>query len=160
MSYFFEAILTESGSASAIAAASPDLVLNYQTKTIVSEVHVFFRSATREDPIDLEGLLADAARLTRDTGKALAVVYDDRLGYRESWLFESGMLQQSFSESDEQWVPTDDHGEPVVGAVSLNLGQLDPEVEYECSKNAIDLGIEAMGLSAVVSCSILRDHAH
>ena len=158
MSNTFEAIITANDSA-ATEAESPDLVLKYAIMEIQPGVRVLFRSATRQDPIALEGLLTDAARLSQGDCPVLAVVYDDRVGYRESWFFQGGTLQRSFDECDELWVPVDDHGEPQIGATPLRLPLLDPEKEYDCRKNAIDLGIEAMDFSAALTCSILVNNA-
>lgn len=82
--------------------------------------------------------------------KALLVRYDDRVGYRSSVLFQEGNPIKSFDLEDEIWVITDEDGEPIVDGKKFTIEQIkdDDEEEYETIYNAIQLGLESLGVNA------------
>jgi len=86
-----------------------------------------------------------ARELSQLLGRALVVRFDSRIGHRSSALFEHGSLSRAFGEQEELFVPLDERGEPTAGAAPVRRWERDPDAEYETSKNAIQLGLEALG---------------
>jgi hypothetical protein len=65
--------------------------------------------------------------------------------YHAAALYVDGQLSRSFGEDDDVWVPYNDNSELVVDQGSFNLRELDPDIEYDVLKGALDFGFEALG---------------
>ena len=91
----------------------------------------------------------DVARLlSRECGRALFVSYDTRVAGRHAELYESGSLARAFDENDELYVPLRQDGDPDLEHAPLAVTDLSPDCEYETVKNAIQLGLEQLGVLA------------
>jgi hypothetical protein len=86
-----------------------------------------------------------ATRLSLTLGKALLIRYDSRVGHRSAEYFRGGRLERSFGEKDELYVEVDEQGLPMASSPLYTPEQLDPTLEYETKKNAIELGLEDFG---------------
>ena len=82
--------------------------------------------------------------------QAILVRYDDRVGYRESIIFQEGYPIKSFNSADEIWVMIDENGEPIDNGEKFTIEQIedDDDEEYETIYNAIQLGLELLGINA------------
>ncbi len=90
-----------------------------------------------------------ASQISVIFSKAILVRYDDRVGYRESILFQEGLPLKTFDLADEIWVMLDENGEPIVNGLKFTTEQIedDDNEEYETICNAIQLGLESLGIN-------------
>ncbi|MGB3641328.1 MAG: hypothetical protein WBA39_27690 [Rivularia sp. (in: cyanobacteria)] len=90
-----------------------------------------------------------ASQISIIFSKAILVRYDDRVGYRESILFQEGLPLKTFDLADEIWVMLDENGEPIVNGLKFRIEQIedDDDEEYETICNAIQLGLESLGIN-------------
>lgn len=82
--------------------------------------------------------------------QSILVRYDNRVGYRESILFNEGILLKKFDLADELWVMLDEYGESITNGEKLSIAQIDDdddEKEYETICNAIQLGLDSLGIN-------------
>jgi hypothetical protein len=86
-----------------------------------------------------------AAVLSQHLGRALVVRWNSTVGYHAATLFIDGKLSRSFGEDDDSWVPCGDDGELALDQGRFKLSELDPKVEYDVLKGAVDFGLEALG---------------
>jgi hypothetical protein len=85
------------------------------------------------------------AEISKELGRALVVRYDDRGDVVSSQLFSEGHLEREFGEEDEEWVQVDRQGVPVAGGSPVSVGEIDPDKAYSVTRNAIAIGLEALG---------------
>jgi hypothetical protein len=78
-------------------------------------------------------------------GRALLVRYS-RLGHRSSRLCIAGEETACFGKDDELFVPLDDRGYPITSATPKSRFEWEPNEEYETISNAIQLGLERLGV--------------
>lgn len=90
-----------------------------------------------------------ASQISLSFSKALLIRYDDRVGYRESIVFQKGYSIKRFDLADEIWVMLDDGGEPIVNGKQFTIEQIedDDDDEYETICNAIQLGLESIEIN-------------
>jgi hypothetical protein len=86
-----------------------------------------------------------AAELSLPLGKALFVLYDNRVGVRLSAMFADGDLVAEYDAEDEIFVPLDENGEPQLLGPRLKPAELDPEQEYDTVMNAVQRGLKDLG---------------
>ena len=99
-----------------------------------------------------------AITLSQRLGTALLVLYDNRCGSRFAALYARGIHVREFGESDELWVALDEEGEPLVSGRRFRWGDIkdDHDGEYDCIRNAIDAGLEALGILDRLDSVILK----
>ncbi|HYE19790.1 MAG TPA: hypothetical protein VEA69_15170 [Tepidisphaeraceae bacterium] len=123
-----------------------------------AETFGVYRVAGRSDAFDEEGVLGLAADVSQLAGgPSVAAFYDNSSGVRSATVFRSGALAGKFAEADERWVPTGADGYPLPGVESVPAGDRDPEAEYECARDAIELALAAAGIAAEVTGEVLKD---
>ncbi len=118
------------------------------TMRVTPDAVVLFRTDPRVAAAFSPGIDELAAEASMAVGHALAVRYDSRIGHRSAVLFRDGQSVRRFGEDDELFVPLDDDGEPIRTASPLGLGELDSNLEYETISNAIQQGLDALGVGA------------
>jgi len=74
------------------------------------------------------------------------LVYDDRVGLRESIVISDG-ARVTFGAGDELWVPLGEDGHPLATARALRHTELQDDEEYATIKDAIQLGLDRFGAS-------------
>lgn len=95
-------------------------------------------------------VLAD--ELSRQFGKAVAVHYDDQIGFRTAMLSLDGRTERCFGEPDEVWVPYGDDGNLLKSP--RYAGNAVPEdVECDCIWNGIDEALKAAGFGRWMTSS-------
>ena len=109
------------------------------------------------EPFDTSALHRYARSLSEGVDGTLAVSYDNRCGIRGSALFRGGRPCGEFGERDEEWVPLDQDGMPIKDGPRLTADQLSEDEEYDCLRDAIRLGLEALGIRAAVDADDLKD---
>jgi hypothetical protein len=146
MSEVFEGVVVSARTAELIhdqITSAGNLLLS--TETVDPKAIVVFRTGPREQALFSEKMEELASQLSRFESSALLVRYDSRMGHRSSSLFVGGDQVQTFNEDDEEYVPLDDLGEPIVSARPVHISEFDPTQEYETIRNAIQLGLDALG---------------
>ncbi len=116
-----------------------------------------YRVAARSDRFDVETLTSLAATLSESTSAALAVFYDNNSGVRAATVFRGGTCSAEFGEDDEWWAPLDDDGEPRRDVPPVSATDLDAAEEYECVRDAIEVGLAALEVPIVVTRDTLKD---
>ncbi len=112
--------------------------------------------ASRSERINAIEIDNAAIYLSKTCSQALVVLYDNRVGLRVSKLFREGELECEFGELDEKWLPLDEKGEPDVNQPILSADELNPDDEYECTQDAISLGLAKLGVLNSVTSSDLK----
>lgn len=112
--------------------------------------------ASRSERMNEVEMDAAATHLSKTCGNALVVLYDNRVGLRVTKLFREGEFDCEFGELDEKWVPLDEQGEPRINHHTLSADELDPDDEYECTQDAISLGLAKLGVANFVTSSVLK----
>jgi hypothetical protein len=110
-----------------------------------------YRVAERSDRFDATAMMALACTLSKSTSAALAVFYDNGCGVRASVAFRGGALSAEFGADDEWWVPLDEDGNPSREVPWLPAAELDPDEEYDCVRDAIEVGLAALDVSDEVT---------
>lgn len=116
-------------------------------------VHPVASRSERMNEVEID---AAATHLSKTCGNALVVLYDNRVGLRVSKLFRKGELDCEFGELDEKWVPLDERGDPDISHHPLSVDELDPDDEYECTQDAISLGLAKLGVANFVTANDLK----
>jgi len=111
---------------------------------------------SRSDRMNEDAINEAATYLSTTCGNALAVLYDNRVGLRISKLFRDGKLYCEFGEIDEKWVPLDENGAPDINHHTLSTDELNPEDEYECTQDAISLGLAKLGVAISLTTGDLK----
>jgi hypothetical protein len=91
-----------------------------------------------------------ARKISTEFNKILLVKYDDRIGYRQSFLYVEGILKNEFTAKDEIWVLLDEEGEPLLDKYFSSIqveNDDDEENEYQTLYNSIELGLNELGLN-------------
>lgn len=146
MSEIFEGVLAYSDPGElqrALQPVNPGVPLAIEV--LRSGMSVAYRTDPRETATFSAELDRVARELSRALGEALVVRYDSRVGQRSAALYENGAAGRSFGEADELYVRLDEQGYPLQDAAKLRLDQLSPDEEYETARNAIQLGLDALG---------------
>ena len=93
-----------------------------------------------------------ASQISVILSKAILIRYDDRVGYRESTVFQEGYPIKSFNLNDEIWVMLDEDGQPIIDGKQFTIEQIadDDDDEYETIYNAIQLGLDLLGIHKIV----------
>jgi hypothetical protein len=89
-----------------------------------------------------------AKALSSSFQRSLVIRYDSRESFRASALYTNGALHKQYGREDEIFVPLDEEGEPVVDGPTHRYSELDPSGEYETSTNAIELGLQKLGVGS------------
>lgn len=116
-----------------------------------------YRVAFRADRSDMVAMTSLTAALSVFTAAALAVFYDNRCGLRAAAAFRGGTLSAEFGEDDEWWVPLDEDGEPRRDVPPVPAADLDADEEYDCVRDAIEVGLAALEVPNVVTRETLKD---
>ena len=74
--------------------------------------------------------------------RVLCIDYDDGCGRRNATIYVSGQLVRTFGEADELWVPIDESGKPIDGAMPMPEDKLDEDVEYDCVHDGITAALD------------------
>ncbi len=106
---------------------------------------VYVRGGRLFNPPEVEKI---AVSLSMRFGKALLLLYDNSCGVRFAALYESGALVKEFDERDEIWVPLDEQGYPDTDRGRFRWDDIkdDSGGEYDCIYDAIDAGLDALGV--------------
>ncbi len=107
---------------------------------------VCYRVDPRDALVFSEAMDRIVSNVSKSIGRSLLVRYDSRTGHRSATLYDRGEVEGDFGPDDELFVPLDEEGDPVRAAVPLPRAALDPDEEYETHRNAIELGISALGV--------------
>ena len=146
MSEIFEGILCKTSVAQVEATlGSKESLLTLVAAQLSDELAVVYRSDPRREGQFSAEVEDMAAALSSSLGQALLVRYDSRVGHRSSKYYVEGELARECGDSDEVYVRLDEEGEPLVAGERFGIDQLDPDEEYETFKNAIQLGLDALG---------------
>jgi hypothetical protein len=116
-----------------------------------------YRVADRSVPLDVEATRSLAAELSKSASGALAVFYDNSNGLRMAAAFRGGTLSAEFGEDDEWWAPLDEDGEPRRDLPPVRAIDLDADEEYDCVRDAIEVGLAALDVPAEVTRHTLKD---
>ena len=116
-----------------------------------------YRVAGRSDRFDVEAMTSLASTLSESTSAALAVLYDSRCGLRAAVAFRGGAVSAEFGEDDEWWVPLDEDGKPRRDVPPVPAADLDADEEYDCVRDAIEVGLAALEVPAEVTRDTLKD---
>jgi hypothetical protein len=158
MSEIYEAIIFRSTDAAALTAFR-GLAAPFPLRLVRLADCSFglYRIAGRSVPVDFETMKSLASKLSESISAALAVFYDNRCGLRAAASFRAGALSASFGEHDELWVPLDEDGEPRHDVPPVPATSLDPNEEYDCMQDAIEVGLATLQLPAQLTRATLRD---
>jgi hypothetical protein len=104
----------------------------------------------------MKTLAANLSRCDPPTA-ALAAFYDNRAGFRAATLFRNGAPRAEFGDGDELWVPLYDDGETLPDANPIAANNLNPEIEYGCIRDAIEVGLAGLGTPPQVTRHTLKD---
>jgi len=85
-------------------------------------------------------------QLSMRFGEAVAVLYNDMVGFRESHVFRNGLHIDSFGAESERWVPMNDAGLPEMDHAPLPIEQYPDDAECECVLTAIEAGLSGIGV--------------
>ena len=90
-----------------------------------------------------------ASQISVILSQAILIRYDDRVGYRESIIFQEGYPIKRFDLADEIWVMLDEDGKPIVNGRKMRIKQIEDneDEKYETIYNAIQLGIDLVGVN-------------
>ena len=110
----------------------------------------------RKAPSDAESLASLAEQLSSRLGAVLLTLYDNRSGVRFAALFDRDGVRE-FGAEDEHWVPLTENGTADISGERMKLHELEEDREYDCVLSAIDLGLRALGVDAVISAATLKD---
>ena len=147
MSYVFEAIIVCCGSLTQIPPGFRLFSFN-RTKGLI-------RVAQRTQPIDQPLLLATARSVSFEAGLAVALLYDDRIGFRSSTIVENGQTVRSFGGDEEVWCLLDNDGNPDLHGPIYNCNSIPAGEEGACARSAIDFGLSALGLDGDESSALV-----
>jgi len=152
MSEMYEGVVFHGtlGSASA-AFASIRSPLTLRLVRLTESVFGVYRVAGRHVAFEHADIEAVAAHLSSPASAALAVFYNNQVGFREAILYRNGRQETAFGEEDELWVPLDEKGEPLVDAERLTVSELEEDEEYQTIQSAIEAGLAALGVSATAN---------
>ncbi|MGH9459689.1 MAG: hypothetical protein ACRD1X_00600 [Vicinamibacteria bacterium] len=146
MSEIFEGILCRTSvDEVAVTLGSQESPLALGTAQLDEELAVVYRNDPRREgqfSVELEDI---AATLSSSFGQALLVRYDSRIGHRSSKYYVEGEPVRELGHGDEVYVLLDEEGEPLLAGERFGIDQLDPDKEYETLKNAIEMGLDALG---------------
>lgn len=157
MSEYYEGVVfraTEDQAREAFRACAPSFPAG-----LVSLAEGIF-GAYRDDgrrAFDTPALHRFAAALSGAVDATLAVSYDNRCGVRASALFRGGRLSSTFGEADEEWVPLDKDGNPLEDGPRFTADQLSEGEEYDCVRDAVRLGLEALEIRPAVDAIDLKE---
>jgi hypothetical protein len=116
-----------------------------------------YRVARRRDRLDREAMASLAAALSRSVSAAVAVFYDNSCGIRAAALFREGTVTAEFAGEDECWVPLDEEGELRRDVPPVPTDDLDADKEYGCVRDAVEVGLAALGVPVEVTRGTLKD---
>lgn len=88
-----------------------------------------------------------ASLLSARLGQSLLFRYDSGTCYRYSARFEGGELADEYTLDDELWVELNEEGDPEPSRGVFTYDEFKKGVEYETQKNAVQLGLDAIGFS-------------
>jgi hypothetical protein len=88
-----------------------------------------------------------ASLLSSHFGQSLMFRYDSGTCYPYSGRFEGGELVCEYSLDDELWVELNEEGDPDPSRGVFTNDEFKKGVEYETQKNAVQLGLESIGLT-------------
>ncbi|MEM7717149.1 MAG: hypothetical protein AAF349_26970 [Cyanobacteria bacterium P01_A01_bin.68] len=148
MSCVFEGILTKASSEKVKYNVNQKISTNLKLKfeklnDYLSCFNVVENS--RNFSSDLDSV---ASQISEIFSQAILIRYDDRIGYRESIIFEKGVPVKQFNLADEIWVMLDEDGNPILDSQQFTIDQIEEDdEEYETIYNAIQLGIEFVGIN-------------
>lgn len=136
------------GSSEAIASAQAEAnsSLRFQLAKVTDSLWVIYRDDPRNQSAFSDEVEHVAETLSTKFKKALVFRYDSRIGYRSSTIFFNGHPTESFDEKDEVYVLVDDNGTPLNDGQKYHVDELSDEGDYETIQNAIDLGLQALGM--------------
>ncbi|MFO1041859.1 MAG: hypothetical protein U0941_08740 [Planctomycetaceae bacterium] len=157
MSEFYEGAVV-SGDAETVSAIFRALTSRRSLRLVRFDDRTYgiYPVDARSDPMDEVATNSIACQLSVACGHALGVLYDNRIRLRRSTLFQDGNQIHQVRDDQEQWVRLDDTGYPETNGVVLTIDNLDPDEEYDCVRNAIDLGLAQLGVSDSVSSHDLK----
>jgi hypothetical protein len=113
---------------------------------LTTGICVAYREDARAQAAFAPAIETLAAELAKHLQWVLLVRYDSRIGHRSSAIFK-GRTQSAFGDTDELYVPLDESGMPVLSAQPLHVDALRSDEEYETVKNAIQLGLDVVGVN-------------
>ena len=87
-----------------------------------------------------------AALLSDRLSQSLLFRYDSGTCFRYSAVFVRNKLTEEYTLDDELWVELDEEGDPDPSRGVLTIDKLKKGVEYETQKNAVQLGLDAIGV--------------
>ncbi len=130
--------------------------LDLTFQAVVSGVLAVYAKGGRRQ-FDVEEDKRIAASLSKRLGRSLLVLWDDRIGCDQAYLYHNGHKAAEFGSADERYVPLNENGEPDREGHRLTLEELSEGEEYECIRHAIDAGLEALGVGEQVSLRNLME---
>jgi hypothetical protein len=158
MSEIYEAIVFRSSDAAAVSAfRSLSTPFPLRLVGLADGTFGVYRLASRTDQLDVEAMTSLASALSASTSAALAVFYDNRDGLRAAVFFRDGAVSAEFGKEDEQWAPLDEAGQPRRDVPPTPACDLDPDEEYDCVQDAIEVGLAALDVACSVTRQTLKD---
>ncbi|BAY11360.1 hypothetical protein [Calothrix sp. NIES-2098] len=148
MSNVFEAIVCEidfDRAKNLLATISSELTLEF-IKINESLLVIYQLEENRHRLIFSQQIEYLASQVSLEISAVLVMRYDSRIGHRSSILFKEGLPISSFDENDEIWVLLDEEGEPLIDGERFSINSMKDDEEYETICNAIDLGLQALGI--------------
>ena len=158
MSETYEAIVFRSSDADA-SGAFRNLSARFPMRLVRLAEGTFgvYRVGRAVDVQGAKAMTSLAATLSETVSVALAVFYDNRCGLRTAALFRGGTMSAEFGEDDEWWAPLDEHGEPRRDVPLVSAANLDADEEYDCVRDAIEVGLAVLEVPADVTRDTLKD---
>jgi hypothetical protein len=97
-----------------------------------------------------------AREVSIHTGRALAVLYDNQIGWRSAYFYQYGTFIKEYTEDDELWVILQEDGTPQPEGQPLSIYELATDQEYDCLVSAIDAGLHALGIGDQVTSEHIK----
>ncbi len=147
MSEIFEGVVVPAVGGRAPAPAGRPAPLELSIARLGPDAFVVYRSDARHAAAFTDRTEALAEGLSEVVGRALLVRYDSRIGHRSACVYEHGNRVRTFGEDDELFVPLDEEGEPILSADPVTRSEFEDGEEYETVRNAIEQGLDALGVA-------------
>jgi hypothetical protein len=158
MSEMYEGVVFRSDERTArrVFAALPS-DLHLRLVRLARGVFGVYRVTGRGVPFDQHGTEGIARRISKDTGQAIALFYDNSCGIKVGVRYSVGKRGREFGDGDAWWVPYGDDGELDEDGPKFRVTELQRDIEYDCIFSAIDAALEAVGISRAGFAEVLKE---
>jgi hypothetical protein len=137
------------------AFASVRSGLSLRLVRLARGVFGIYRVAGRTDLFDVPAVREVAKQVATEVGQAVALFYDNRSCTYFGVLYCAGRRAREIGHGDSWWAPVGEDGKLVKDGVPVRGSELEPGVDYHCTKSVIDAALEAVTSRRTVTPKLL-----